>query len=173
MTGRARSIRSAGVLLAGLACVLLGAPAARAQGAQPAPAADANLESYIEILRSDLRTQRKALMAANMHLSDAEATRFWPVYNEFEAESTKLGDLRVKLIKDYAEHYDTMDDKTAADLSTRSLKYDSERTALRTKYVKKLSKALSPKLAARFLQIENRIGLLLDVKLASELPLVK
>ena len=168
-----RRTRRIWILLAGVAGLLLGATAVWAQAAQPAPAPEGNLDSYIEVLRSDLRTQRKALMAANMRLTDQEATRFWPIYNEFEAESTKLGDLRVQVIKDYAKHYDTMDDKTAKDLIARSLKYEGERTALRTKYTKKMSKALSPKLAARFLQIENRIGLMLDLKLASELPLLK
>jgi hypothetical protein len=159
--------------LAGLACLVLGDTSARAQAAMPPAASEGNLESYIEILRSDLRTQRKALMAANMHLTDAEASRFWPIYNEFEADSTKLGDLRVKVIREYAERYETMDDKTATGLIDRSLKYEGERTDLRKKYARKMSKALSPKLAARFLQIENRIDLLLDVKLASALPLVK
>lgn len=173
MTGRSRTIRRSWILLAGVAGLLLGAPGVRAQGGQPAPAAEGNLDSYIEILRSDLRTQRKALMAANMRMTDPEASRFWPIYNEFEADSTKLGDLRVQVIKDYAQHYDTMDDKTANDLIARSLKFEGERTALRTKYTRKMSKALSPKLAARFLQIENRIGLMMDLKLASELPLLK
>jgi hypothetical protein len=77
-------------------------------------------ETDIKLLREDIRSERKRLVAANMPLTDTEATKFWPIYDQYAAEVSKLGDTRVALIKEYAQSYDTMTDAQANDLMSRS-----------------------------------------------------
>jgi hypothetical protein len=78
----------------------------------------------VQLLRKDLRSQRKQLIAANLPLTDAEAVKFWPVYDQYQAEITKIGDTRFGLIKEYATNYNTLTDTQADDLITRMIGVD-------------------------------------------------
>jgi hypothetical protein len=66
----------------------------------------AYIEAYVEMLRSDVRAQKAALVAEAMQLSDAEASAFWPLFREYENGLAKVNDERVALLKDFAENYD-------------------------------------------------------------------
>ena len=87
------------------------------------------------MLREDIRTQRKQITAANMTLTSAEATKFWPIYDQYIQETIKINDDRWAMIKDYAANYDTMTDQQAQDHMKRSVAIDQQFTALREKYV--------------------------------------
>jgi hypothetical protein len=138
--------------------------------AVPALASDSDL---IEIMRSDLRTEKMAMVTKAMHLSEEQGQLFWPVYKEYEAEMMKLGDERVALIKDYAASYDSMADETAKELIKRSFKLQEARTKTLKKYVSKMSKAVDAKTAARWAQVEHALGSAIDLQIASELPLLQ
>ena len=127
----------------------------------------------IELLRSDIATQKKAIMTQAMSMTEAESEVFWPIYNEYQNELRKIGDERVALIKQYADNYDSMSDEMAKDITKRALKQQGDRLSLYKKYNGKLAKALGPKLAARWLQAEHAINTMIDVQVASELPLMK
>ncbi len=107
-----------------------------------------------------------------MQFTDAQSEAFWPLYREYELELGKLGDLRIALIKDYAMHYDGMTDEVATELVQRSFKIQEDRIKLQKKYYKKFEKALSSIDAARLMQVERQLNLLVDLQIASELPLV-
>src|SRR5215472_3759372 len=81
-----------------------GAPAA-ASGMNPTEEQvnDAN----IQLMRQDMRSQRKKVVAANMSLTEAEATKFWPVYDQYVAETIKVNDMRFAFLKEYAKNYET------------------------------------------------------------------
>jgi hypothetical protein len=138
--------------------------------AMPALASETDM---IEIMRSDLRTDKMAIVTKAMQLSEAQAELFWPVYKEYEADMMKLGDERVALIKDYAASYDSMADETAKDLIKRSFKLQEARTKTLKKYVDKMSKAVDAKTAARWAQVEHALGSAIDLQIASELPLLQ
>lgn len=127
----------------------------------------------VELMRSDLRTQKKALLTQAMSMTEDQSAAFWPVYNQYEAELITLTDARIALIKEYAANYDTMTDETAKGLVNRSFKWQEGRTKLLKKYYGKMEKALSPKLAARWVQAEHAIDSMIDLQVASELPLMK
>jgi len=127
----------------------------------------------IELMRSDLRTQKKAIITQAMHLSEEQADKFWPVYSEYEAGLTKLNDQRVQLIQDYAASYNSMTDKSAKDLIARSFKLQEARTSLLKKYVSKMGKAVDVKSAARWAQVEHAVDSAIDLQIASELPLLQ
>lgn len=137
-----------------------------AQDGQPDP------EKYLELLRSAFKTQKVALVTENMGLSKEAFEKFWPVYREYDAELTKLGDLRLALIKDYANNLPTMDDQKAEAMASRMLKLHEDRTTLRRAYYTKFKDAVGAIPAARFLQIDHQISLVVDSEIASNVPLI-
>ncbi|MGH7493972.1 MAG: hypothetical protein ACREOO_16465 [bacterium] len=132
-----------------------------------------NVASFIELLRSEVSTNKKAIVTAAMDFTDAQASVFWPIYRNYEFDLNKLGDARVAMIKDYAENYEKMTDPKAKELAEKAFKFQEDRLKLRKKYFNELSKALSPTMAAKFAQVDNQIQLLIDMQIASELPLVE
>ena len=99
----------AAVLILAGALVLPYASFAQAQQTPPATAPNTVSDQDIQLLREDVRSEKKQLIAANLQLTDAEATKFWPVYDAYAAEATKIGDTRLALIKEYAQdlrHHD-------------------------------------------------------------------
>jgi hypothetical protein len=152
-------------------------PAQPTKPEQPAAAVTAdetretNLRAYTELLRSDIRAQKVAVITEVMEFTEAEDAKFWPVYREYEAELAKVNDDRMALIKDYANNYDTLTDQVADRLAHGALDLEARRTALKTKYYDRLKTVISPKTAARFLQVENQLLLLLDLQIASSLPI--
>ena len=143
------------------------------KAAAPEDARDANLRAYVELLRSDVRSQRIAILTEMMQFTEAEDAKFWPVYREYEAELTKINDQRLALIKEYAVNYEKITDAIADRLALNALDLEGRRHALKTKYYERFKAALTPKIAARFLQIENQILLLLDLQIAASLPIVQ
>ena len=134
--------------------------------------AETELNNNLALLRKDLRSGKKQLIAANMVLTDAEATKFWVVYDQYAAELATIYDERVLIIKDYAANFDKLTDATASTLIKRSIDNEAAVASLRQKYQPKVAKVLPGKKAALFFQIDRRLGLLVDLQLASEIPLV-
>ena len=164
------------IMLTALAAVFAAPDLARAQAAKlaaPQETRDTNLIAYAELLRSDLRSQKVAIITEMMQFTDAEDAKFWPVYREYEAELAKLNDERLALIREYATKYEAITDDVADRLARSALDLEGRRHALKTKYYDRFKGALTPKAAARFLQIENQILLLLDLQIAASLPIVQ
>lgn len=157
--------------------MLVGLPAPlQAQTAKP-PSLDetreANLRAYAELIRTDVRAQAVAIITEVMQFSEDEDAKFWPVYREFERDLAKINDDRLALIKEYAASYDKMSDAVADKLAHGALDLESQRHALKVKYYDRLKSVLTPTTAARFLQVENQLLLLLDLQIAASLPIVQ
>jgi hypothetical protein len=158
-----------------LACLGQAAPAA-AQSTKPSAIDDTretNIHAYVELLRSDLRTQKVAIITDIMQFSEAEDAKFWPVYREYETELSAVNDDRIALIKEYAEAYGNITDAIADRLALGALDLEARRHAVKAKYYERFKTALSPKTAARFLQVENQILLILDLQIAASLPIAQ
>ena len=130
-------------------------------------------DQQIKLLRQDLRSQKKQFAATNMQLTEAEALKFWPVYDEYTAETDKIIETRVAMIKEYSGNYETMSDAQAQSLIKRWLETDDAEVQLRLKYIPIFSKVLPDKKTARFFQIDRRLGMLIDVQVMSAIPLVQ
>lgn len=128
--------------------------------------------SVQEAVRSDIRAEAQKLMTVGMALPAAEAEKFWPIYREYEIERAAWNDRRVAAIKDYAAKFETLDDKGAESIAKGWFKLQDDRLKLWEKYYDKVSKALSPAAAARFVQIEHQLNLVMDLQVAPELPLI-
>ena len=163
--------RVAVFLLAGALLLLQGATFAQ-QSAGPGSGQTVT-DQDIQMLRSDLRSQKKQIIAQNMTLTDAQAEKFWPVYDAYTQEETKLNDSRLALIKEYAQNYNSMTDQVANSLMKRQLALDESFVQLRQSWVPKFEKVISPKQTALFFQLDRRVALLIDLQLASSIPLVK
>jgi hypothetical protein len=159
------------VLVLGCIC-FLAVPAANAQAGASKDTQTVS-ERDIQLLRQDLRSQKKQLIAANLTLTDAEATKFWPVYDQFGAEMTTLGDQKYALIKEYAQNFGSLTDAQAQSLLNRSLALDEAAAQLRIKYVPIINKVLSGTKTATFFQMERRISTLIDLQVASQIPLIQ
>jgi hypothetical protein len=130
-------------------------------------------EANIQLMREDIRAQRKKIVAANLPLTETEATKFWPVYDRYIGETIKVNDVRYGLIKEYAQNYETLTDAQAASYIKRWMALDADNTQLRLKYVPEFEKVISPKKTAMFFQIDRRVSMLIELQLASQVPLVK
>ena len=131
-----------------------------------------DMEKYVELMRSDLRTGKTQLLTEALKLSDAEGQKFWPIQREYETELAKVGDQRIQLLKDYAAAYDSMTAGTAKSLMDRAFKLETTRLSVLKKYADKVSKDVNPRVAARFAQVEAVVNSLIDLKLRAETPLV-
>ncbi len=126
-----------------------------------------NMQIVVEKVRAD----KKLLVAENMHLTDAEAKAFWPVYDQYQSELFLLRTRTVKLIQDYAEAYEKMTNATAKKLLDESMTIESLRQKLNAAYLPKFRKALPDVKVARYYQIENKINAALYYELARSIPL--
>jgi hypothetical protein len=144
--------------------------------APAAPALDANdnIYNYLQLLRSDVNSVKVELVNGIMKLSDEDAKKFWPIYHDYENELGKLAINRAELIAEFVQAHKegSFDDAKAKDMSKRWFKSQRARLDLLEKYHRKFAKTLSSVQAGRFLQIENQIGLFIDVAIASEMPTV-
>jgi hypothetical protein len=133
-----------------------------------------DVTGYIELLKSDMRTEKVAIITEAMQLTKEEASVFWPVQREYELELSHLIDDDIGVIRDYVQHYENLTDEKAGELVDRVFVLEKKRLKLKKKYFKKFEKALSTTIAAKFmLQVEEQINLLIDLQIASELPLIK
>jgi hypothetical protein len=150
-----------------------------AAGPQKAPAHEAPLHqggylnAYIALLKSDLKSRRAGFMTEGLHLSDKEAAVFWPIFRSYESDLKRLDDERLRMIKDYTDHFDRMTDAKAREKIERRLALEEHRVNLERTYFKRLSKVLPGKTVARFFQLDYRFDLLMDLKNTAEVPLIE
>jgi hypothetical protein len=124
-----------------------------------------------EMLKKDLRSQKKQIVAANMDLTDGEAEKFWPVYDRYAAEQAKIYDVKLALIEQYLDNYNTMSGDDAENYIRRRAGMEQEVMALRIKFVPEFRKVLSGRQTALFYQIEWRLDLMINLQLA-QAPLI-
>lgn len=130
-------------------------------------------EADIQLMRQDIRAERKKIVAANMPLTETEAPKFWPLYDRYIGETIKVNDARYALIKEYAQNYSNMTDEQADNFIKRWVALDGDNTQLRLKYIPQFENVISHKKAALFFQIDRRITMMIELQLASQVPLVK
>jgi len=134
-------------------------------------ASQSNPDDFIELLRKDVRSQKKQIIAENMGLSDAEAEKFWPVYDRYAAELSGIYDTKIALLNDYAENYRTMTGEQAENYIRKRAEVEQSIMQLRLKFVPEFRKVLSGRETALFYQLDWRLGLAIDVELA-QVPLI-
>lgn len=127
----------------------------------------------LNLLRQDIRSQRKQLIAANLSLTDQEATKFWPVYDQYVSELIAINDRKFGLIQEYADNYGKLTNEQSLSFIQRWLDADIQVAQLRQKYVPVVSKVLDGKKSATFFQLDRRIAMMIELQLSSQMPIVQ
>src|SRR5215467_10882701 len=130
-----------------------------------------NIKEYIDLLQSDVRQDKAAIMGAMMQLDIEDAAKFWPIYSEYDAELVKVNNLRRDNIQEYSRTYRQLTDEKADELVRKALDYQKQRSELFERYYEKIKESLGAITAARFAQIEYQLLSIIDLQIASALPI--
>jgi hypothetical protein len=140
--------------------------------AQRETASGVEVEKDLALIRRDIRAEKKKIIAANVTMTETEATKFWPIYDQYVAEMTKHNDEFFSVIKDYAANQKTITDAQASSMIKRWVEIQIARDQTRQKYIPLFEKVIPGKKVALFFQIDRRLYALLDLQVASEIPLI-
>jgi len=143
-----------------------------ALAAGPVRAGEAD-EASIQILRDTLRTNKKAFVAVNLALSDAEAQAFWPVYDRYQKDLGAVQERLLQVIEAYSANFGHMTDEEATKLVKDYLAVEEDRAEIRRAFEGPISKTLPGRKMMRFYQIENKIDAVLRYELAATIPVVE
>jgi Spy/CpxP family protein refolding chaperone len=138
-----------------------------------APAQDTGLASDEQILLGKVNSDKRAMYAEYLELTDAEAAKFWPVYDDYEARIKKVDDRFLTLVNNFAEKYAALTDADAATMLKEKMAIEKERAALKQTYTKKVAKVLPATKALRYAQLETRIENLIRRNVYSLIPLAR
>jgi len=158
-----------------IAIVALAAVAASIGRAQEESfdAREQNFRAYVTLLRTDIKAERKDIITAIMQFNDSDATKFWPIFQQYDAELTTIGDGRMKLIVDYARNYENLTNEQADALMSKAFDLEAQRAILKKKYFDKMKAQLSATEAAKFFLVENQIQHIIDLQISASLPVVQ
>ena len=139
-------------------------PLGRAQDQEPA------IDSTIAVVRANMRADRTTLITTGMNFTDKDGAAFWPVYQRYEYERSRLDDRRAAVIKQYAQKYPTVTDAEAKAMADQILDSEYRLAGLKKKYYKKFNKVLPALTVTKFFQMERRIDLMMDMQVEAVLP---
>ena len=140
--------------------------------AQTETATGVDIETDVVLLRRNLRSEKKQLIALNLSLTEAEATKFWPVYDQYANEMAKHNDEFYTLIRDYTAKQKTLTDAEAASMLKRWAEIQVELSQTRQKFIPIVQQVISARKAALFFQIDRRLYALMDLQTSTKLPLL-
>jgi hypothetical protein len=153
---------------------MLYGPAARPQTAPPKESTTHVISDQdMNLLRKDLRSKRKQLIAANLKLTEAEAAKFWPIYDQYVAELIAINDKKFEVIQNYADNWGKLSDEQSLSFIRQWMDLDIAAAQLRQKYVPIVSKVLDGRKTATFMQLDRRIAMMIELQVASQIPLVQ
>ena len=128
------------------------------------------IDSAIAVVRANMQAERTTLITAGMNFNDKDGAAFWPIYQQYEYERFRLDDRRAAVIKQYTQKYPTLTDAEAKAMAEQMLDCESRLAELKKKYYKKFNKVLPGLTVTKFLQLERRIDLMMDLQVESSLP---
>lgn len=141
--------------------------------AQKETATGVDTDKDIELLRRDLRSEKKKLIALNLPLTAEEATKFWPVYDQYAADMSKVYDEFYKVVKEYTSVQKTISDEQASNMMRRWADLMVQLAQTRQRYIPLVEKAIPARKAAYFFQVDRRLYALLDLQVVSQTPLIQ
>jgi Spy/CpxP family protein refolding chaperone len=146
-----------------LVAAILAAPIAAAQGEPP----------DMQALRTGLRTDKKALVMNTLTLNDAEAKKFWPIYDAYQRSVDAANRRRVVAAEQLIGTDRPISDLFARALANELIAIDEAEIRSRRQLHNRVIKALPTKKAARYLQLEAKARAVQAYDLASAVPLVR
>jgi hypothetical protein len=126
----------------------------------------------LQLLRQDIREKKQKLIAENLAMTESEAVKFWPVYGKYSNDLRDINDEKFAMLHSYAQNWRNMSNHDSLIFMRRWLEVDQKVVQLRSQYLPMVSDALPGKKAATFFQLDERIGMMIDLEFASQLPLL-
>lgn len=173
-------MKSKALIVGSLTFILATLNLAQAQSPQRQPTLSEGSDQYrvpsdeeIQLLKKDIKSKRKQIIAANMNLTDEQAEKFWPIYEQYTTELSKINDVKIALIKEYVGTHNTLTDEQAESYVHRWAAVDESTNQLRTKYFPIFHQVLSGKSTALFFQMDHRLALMIDFQLTSQMPIIE
>ena len=160
------------IFFMGLVLLLAFSAAERSAFAQRETDTGVDVEKDLALLRRDIRADKKKLIAANLPLTADEATKFWPVYDEYTGAMSKVYDEFYAVIKEYAANQKTITDAQASSMIKRWADIQVRQAQTRLKYIPAVEKTIAGKKAALFFQLDRRLYALMDMQVSSQIPLL-
>jgi hypothetical protein len=137
------------------------------------PVAGQAAEAELDVLLSAIRSNRKALVAVNLTLTDEEAAKFWPVYDRYQKEINAVGDRALAVIQDYIASFKDVSNEKAMKLVEDYLAAEADRVQVRRTYIPEFTAILPGRKVARLYQIENKMDAVIRYDLAAAIPVVE
>ena len=126
----------------------------------------------MEMLKQEIVTGKRELVKANMTLPESKVETFWAIYDEYETSQKVIMDEKASIISAYTQAYYSLTDEVANELALRSFKADAQLAKLEKTIYKKLDKEISATVAVQFIQLMNRIGLMINLQIVNQLPII-
>jgi outer membrane PBP1 activator LpoA protein len=149
-----------------VAAAVLAAPISRAADGTPPP-------NDMQALQKAVTADKRAYVASVMKLTDAEAKKFWPIYDAYQADVDLANRKRARTLEVLIARDQPISDLYAKQLANDLLAADDTEVRARRKMQTKLMRALPPKKAARYLQVEAQIRAMQLYGIAQAFPLVQ
>ena len=158
-----------------LVCAMALLASASAWSADPpaTPAAPQTNDEIVAQFRNDLMAKRADIMAKGLTLTADQASKFWPLFEQFEKEQDAVVKGQIESIDQFASHYQDLSDKDALTYVNALLARDEKMHDLRVKYLAKFQTVVPVKMAARAIQLDRRLGLVGQIQISQKIPLVR
>ncbi len=130
-------------------------------------------QELLDLLKKDLNKEKRTLVAEAMDIKEENKTAFWEAYGEYETSTNTLIDMRAKNIEKFADNYDKLTDEIADEIASTYLSSKAKQLKIQKATYKKMKKIIGARQSARFIQIMNQVQLLIDMQIASEVPLIE
>jgi hypothetical protein len=130
-----------------------------------------NIAGYSELLHENLSDQKGPILGVVLQLTPEEAAKFWPIYDQYNAEMSKINASAAANVDDYVKNFAQLSSSQADEIVRKSVDYHNQREALLAKYYGLVKASLGAATAARFFEIENQILLLIELQMNSNLPI--
>ena len=129
----------------------------------------------MKLVRDAAKSNKKALVALNLKLTEAEEKGFWPLYDSFQGELDKINERLGNLIVDYAKEFNanSLTDEKAKQLMKDYLASEEDIIKLRKSYLSKFDSVIPGKKVMTYYQLENKIQAIIRFDLAGEIPLAQ
>jgi hypothetical protein len=139
----------------------------------PSIAQTTNAKDDVELLISQIQTDKRAIVLRTLDLNDAQVAKFTPIYDAYQAEMKVLMERSGAMLDKFAANFGSMTDDAAREILKEALKLRDDRNATMRKYAKKLERELPAVKVLQWVQIENKLNTLLDVQAASVIPIAQ
>jgi hypothetical protein len=131
-----------------------------------------DLNSYMELIKSDMKTEKKIIITQAMQFSENDSKIFWDLYGDYELSMDKLANKRIEYIKDFAQNYPNVSNKKADEIMKKAFDYFEDRLELRSDFYDDVKDKLGAFTAAKYIQLDMQMQLVIDIQISAALPLL-